>query len=517
MQTQQIRNIVIVGGGSAGWLVANHLATKLPLSNSGINITLIESPDIPTIGVGEGTVPMMRQSLKHFGIAEAELIQRCDATFKQGIKFVDWHTNPTPKESYYHHIFDYPNINNIDLTPYWLSQSAPSRSSFVDSVSLQGKVCDANLAPKLITTSEYQGVTEYAYHLDAGKFAQLLQENATQKLDVQHVMANVVSINSHSNGHIKSVTTDCCGEFNGDLFIDCSGFKSLLLGDHLGVGFIDKKHQLFTDTALAVQVPYANEHDEIPSYTKSTALQSGWIWDIGLQSRRGTGYVYSSAHTNDEQAEKDFRHYLGPETDHLAIRKIDMRIGYREKFWDKNCVAIGLSQGFVEPLEATGLLMFDMAAKMLAEQFPTVQAEVPLIAAKFNKRMQISWDSVIEFIKLHYCLSKRTDSDFWHDNRQASSIPENLKQRLLGWQYQPPQSYDFESRYEIFNLENYLYVLYGMQFETHPDNFKHQLNKHNCANKRFAEIKQITTVALDKLPAHRELINKINKFGLSKV
>ena len=250
-----IKQVVIVGGGTAGWLAANHLANNLASNTAeGVQVTLIESPNIPTVGVGEGTVPLMRQSLQALGISETEFIQECEATFKQGIKFVDWVHNPIQnKPNYYHHIFDYPQINEIDLTPYWLqSQDNKGNDSYVDAVSIQGKICDLGLAPKLITTPEYQGQSAYAYHLDAGKFSALLTKNATQKLGVKHLLAEVIDVKQHTNGDIASVITDTTGEISGDLFIDCTGFSALLIGKTLNVPFIDKSDVLFADHALSL-------------------------------------------------------------------------------------------------------------------------------------------------------------------------------------------------------------------------------------------------------------------------
>lgn len=518
-----IEKIVIVGGGTAGWLAANHLAkTLISNENSTVSLTLIESPNIPTVGVGEGTVPLMRQSLQELGISETEFITQCDATFKQGIKFVDWVHNPStmqnnPRGRFYHHIFDYPHISEVNLTPYWLKEHLKgSGNSYVDTVAIQGKMCDAGLAPKLITTPEFQGFTAYAYHLDAGKFSALLTQNATQKLGVEHIQAEVVNVIQHENGAIKSVITDIAGEIEGDVFIDCTGFTGLLIDKTLKVKFNDKSDVLFADHAVVLQRPYEQENTAIPSHTISTAQEAGWIWDIGLQNRRGIGHVYSSSHTSHEAAETALRKYANV-SDEISTRVIPMKIGYREQFWHKNCVALGLSQGFVEPLEATGLLIFDATAKMLAEQFPTCHSEMPLIAKLFNTRVKESWDKVIDFIKLHYCISKRDDSEFWLDNRNEKSIPESLQERLARWLYQPPSQYDFFSGFEIFNLENYLYVLYGMEYPTNVALIANRYSQNNAAKKYIDTIQQHSQQALNRLPNHRELINKIHQHGLQKV
>lgn len=518
-QSNLIKKIVIVGGGTAGWLAANHLAKNLLTSeNNGVEITLVESANIPTIGVGEGTVPMMRQSLQHLGISETEFILECDATFKQGIKFVDWTKNPIAnKPNYYHHVFDYPQTSDIDLTAYWLKNIQQSGRSYVDTLSIQGKICDAGLAPKLITTPEFQGAASYGYHLDANKFSALLAKNAVNKLGIKHIKADVKDINQHENGEIKSLITEKHGEISADFFVDCTGFKSLLLGEKLNVPFKDKSGNLFVDHAVAIQVPYEEENAPIASHTISTALKNGWVWDIGLKERRGIGHVYSSAYVTHEQAEQELRDYIGPIADGANSRLISMNIGYREKFWHKNCVALGLAQGFVEPLEATGLLVFDATAKMLAEQFPSSKLDMPLIAKQFNERVAISWDNVIDFVKAHYCLSKRDDSEFWLDNRAESSIPDSLKERLARWKHQPPNAYDFASKFDIFNLENYQYILYGMDFDTDMTNFSNRMSQDDKAQNIFDDIQRQTDLAVSKLPKHRDLIDKIYRHGLNKV
>ncbi len=512
----EIRKIVIVGGGTAGWLAANHLAKKLNCKhNNDIRIQLIESKNIATIGVGEGTVPLMRQTLHYLGISETEFIRECDATFKQGIKFVNWLNTPKDnRKEYYHHVFDYPYNNNIDLTPYWLLAKQHNPISFVDAVSVQGKVCDAGLAPKLITSPEYSGLTAYAYHLDAAKFAKILTRNAVNNLGVEHIQTEVEQVILHDNGEIKALLTSTQGEIEGDFFIDCTGFKSLLIGQALGIEFIDKSKFLFADHAVAIQVPYENEQAPIPSYTISTALDNGWVWDIGLKHRRGVGHVYSSRYISHDQAEAQLRDYIGAQAEGVASRLIKMKIGYREKFWTKNCVALGLAQGFVEPLEATGLLVFDATARMLAEQFPHRKNEMKIIAKQFNRRVRHSWDNVIDFVKLHYCLSKRNDSQFWLDNRDENSIPETLKEQLALWRYQPPHQYDFSSRYDVFNLENYLYILYGMHYPTEITAHTNRLPHQQEAQEVFNHVAKQTQQILSRLPKHRELIEKIHQYGL---
>ncbi len=539
----EIRHVVIVGGGTAGWLTACHLAKKLHADSAGagqvisgrvssgevssgevssgeaapVKVTLVESAQIPTIGVGEGTVPAIRQSLRSLGISETDFIRECDATFKQGIKFVNWlRPEADDPADFYHHVFDYPQMADIDLTPYWLMGDAKN-TSYVDAVSIQGRICDLGLGPKTMTQPEYQGVSNYAYHLDAASLARFLTRHATTRLGVRHLLANVQAVKLDAQGGIDAIVTDSAGELSADLFVDCSGFASLLLGKALGVGFIDKGDILFADCAVAMQVPYAAADSPIPSYTLASAREAGWIWDIGLSERRGTGYVYSSRYTDGDRAEQVLRDYIGTAAQTLSCRHIPMQVGYRETFWHKNCVAIGLSQGFVEPLEATGILVYDAAARMLAEQFPTCRQAMPEIARRFNRRIRYAWDRVIDFVKLHYYLSQRDDSEFWRDNRRSEYAPASLLENLALWRYQPPSDYDFPSRFEIFNLPNYLYVLYGMDFFTGVEALAPRYPEHTRAQQAFARMRELAGQVAAELPLHRDLIARVKKYGLQKV
>lgn len=515
MTSEIIRQVIVVGGGTAGWLTACHLAKKLGSSNpDAVQVTLVESPDIPTIGVGEGTVPAIRKSLQYLGISETDFIRECDATFKQSIKFVDWHKTPTENDSnYYHHLFDYPCIQPFDITPYWVLD--PTRS-YADTVAIQGYICDQGLGPKQMTNVEFEGITQYAYHLDAAKFARLLTRHAVDKLGVKHILANVQRACVNNDGQIEKIVTDI-GEFSADFFVDCSGFSALLIGDALGVGFINKQDSLFADYALAAQVPYEQPNTPIPSFTIATAKEAGWIWDIGLSARRGTGYVYSSQHTTHERAEQVLKEYLGNKADDISYRRIPMQVGYREQFWIGNCAAIGLAQGFVEPLEATGLLVYDATARMLADIFPARTAEMPWAAEQFNSRTRNAWDKVIDFVKLHYFISQRDDSDFWRDNRKPETASDRLLANLESWRYQVPGDYDFSSRMEIFNLENYLYVLYGMNYPTLLDARSTRYREQTRAAHLTNTIRQQAKHSAGQLLSHRELIERIKRYGLQKI
>lgn len=511
--TSEVKRIVVVGGGTAGWLAANHLAKKLKPAETPLEVVLVESASIPNIGVGEGTVPAIRSTLKYLGISETEFIRRCDVSFKQSVKFVDWNWQPGQTEgNYYHHLFDFPSIQLNDPTESWLRAAMPG--AYADYTSFQGRLIDAGLAPKSIKHAEYEGLSSYAYHLDANKFSELLAEHAVDKLGVKRQFADVTGVVLADDGSIECLKTDDGEDILGDLFVDCTGFSSLLLGKYLDVPFRDLSHILLVDKALAVQCPYSVQDGDIPGFTRATAKASGWVWDIGLRSRRGVGYVYSSRHEAKTQAEDNFRSYL--QRDDLEFREIDMRVGRREKFWHKNCVAIGLSQGFVEPLEATGLLMFDATAKMLADLFPYVREQLPLAEKQFNEKVDYAWDRVVDFIKLHYCISQRDDSEFWRDNKSSESIPDSLKELLDNWRWRVPNHYDFSSTLSVFNLENYLYVLYGMNYATQLGS-PSLIDEGEQLAEKLSMIEKYRLMAFKQLKPHRQALDAICEHGLKPI
>lgn len=513
-----LKKIVIVGGGSAGWLTAGIIAAEHATSeNFGLEITLVESATVAPIGVGEGTWPSMRSTLKKMGISETEFLIECDASFKQGSKFTNWMTNTN---EHYYHPFTMPNgFNDINLAPYW--QPFSDKISFADAVCEQSHLGTHNLAPKQITTAEYSFAVNYGYHLDAGKFGQFLQKHCTIKLGVKHVIDHVIKINASTTGDIESITTAQNGDISGDLFIDCTGTASILLAKHYKIPFISKKHILFNDSALAVHVPYESEECPIASFTSSTAQTSGWIWDIGIPSRRGVGYTYSSAHISDTRAEEELRNHIIPlmgkkSADAAMIRKIGLNPGHREKFWHKNCVAVGMAAGFIEPLEASALALIELSAKMISEQLPVNRQTMDIVAKRFNEKFLHRWENIVDFLKLHYVLSKRTDSDYWCDNRNETQLPEKLQEQLALWQYQTPYKYDAIHTEEMFPPASFQFVLYGMGFMTQTPH-KKRIDQSSKAESLFNDNVQKTKQLLSSLPTNRELINKIKKYGLPKL
>ena len=513
-----VKRLVIVGGGSAGWLTAGVIAAEHRVhEGKGLEVTLLESPDVGPIGVGEGTWPTMRDTLRKVGVSEAEFIRQCDASFKQGSKFECWVDGR--EHDYYFHPFVVPQgYTETNLVAGWLKRHATT--PFADLVSFQPHLCEQGKAPKQAATPEYAAVANYAYHLDAGKFGLFLRDHCVAQLGVRHVSDHMTGVVSAANGDIAALQTRNNGRIEGDLFVDCTGLNSWLLGDYYGVPFVSQQHVLFNDTALAMQVPYADERAPIASQTISTAQAAGWIWDIGLPTRRGIGHVFSAAHTSVADAERVLLEYVERTTGRQpdgAPRKISFLPGYRRQFWHRNCVAIGLSAGFIEPLEASALALVELSAGMLSDEMPATRDAMDIVARRFNDFFTYRWERVIDFLKLHYLLSRREDSDFWRDNRRAESIPDRLRELLVLWRHQPPSRYDLHRVEEVFPSASYQYVLYGMGFRPEPEGFSRRGDDADRADEYFREAAQLTRKMLGALPSNRDLIDHIRKNGLQRL
>ncbi len=515
--SEAIRDVVILGGGSAGWLVAGILAADHGRS---LRITLVESPDVATVGVGEGTWPTMRDTLRRIGVSESAFIRECDASFKQGSKFIGWRDGGA--HDHYHHPFVLPQgYLDADLVGGWLQHPGVP---FGELVSFQPHLCEAGRAPKQFATPEFAAVANYAYHLDAGKLGGFLRRHCVDMLGVRHVSDHVTAIESGDNGDISGLRTRDHDIVAGDLFIDCTGMRALLLGEHYGIAHASQGHVLFTDRAIAVQVPHADPEGPLACQTLSTAQRCGWTWDIGLPSRRGLGYVYSSAHTSDDEAADVLRRHVvatgGAEPDGAAMRRIGIRPGYRERSWHRNCVAIGLSSGFVEPLEASSLVLVELAATMLSEQMPATRATMDTVASRFNDSFTYRWERVVDFLKLHYVLSAREDSDFWRDHRRPETIPDRLRAMLELWRHQPPSRYDLPRVDEIFPSASYQYVLYGMGFRPEARTGggpSRRVDAAAKANGYFREAAELSRRMIAALPSHREMIAHATRHGMPRL
>jgi tryptophan halogenase len=498
-----IERVVIVGGGTAGWLAACLLAAKLPkVSAEAPSITLIESPDIPTIGVGEGTWPTIRATLSAIGLDEEEFLTACDGAFKQGSRFDRWATG-ADDDCYYHPFTPPPDGTPVDLVSAW--QATAPGTPFALTVCPQPAICAAQLAPRQRSMAPYSGALNYAYHLDAAKLAARLSRHAVGALGVTHLQDTVVAVDSGTNGDIAAVRTRGGERVMGDLFIDCSGHAALLIGGHYGVEWIDRSATLANDRALAVQVPVP-EGSPIQSQTIGTAHEAGWIWDIGLPSRRGIGCVYASRFLDDDQAETILRDYVAravPDVapDSLTPRRLSFPTGHRAEFWRGNCLAVGLSAGFIEPLEASAIVMIELSLNALIDNFPASRQAMDAHAARFNELFRTRWDRVVEFLKLHYLLSRR-DEPYWRAQRDPATVPPRLASLVELWRDHPPSRYDLPLAEEIFPAASYQYVWYGMGGAVPaylPPPAPSMLAQ-------FEQVRQRTRGLLSTLPSNRALL-----------
>lgn len=499
--SRTINKITIIGGGTAGWLSAAVIAAHHKSEQeNGLKVVLVEASDIPTVGVGEGTWPTMKNTIRRIGLKEKELFSKCYAAFKQGGKFVDWVNGDG---DYYYHPFTVPlGYGRVDLAPY-----VSNIEDFAVESNFQHHVCEAGLAPRTLSEGEYKGQCNYAYHLDAGAFADVLKNFCKTELGVEHIIGTVDNAKIADDGNIESVKLSDGSSVGGDLFVDCTGFSSLLLGKALDVPFVSADKYLFNDSALAAHIPYTEQHDALASHTIATGQNAGWIWDIGLTHRRGVGHVYSSDFLSDDEAHANLASYLGTSSSDLNARKIGFSSGYRERFWKNNCVAVGMSAGFVEPLEATAIMLVEISARYIAENLPPDHTIMRITAKRFNDQMNYRWSRIIDFLKLHYMLSKRPEP-YWQAHTEDDSIPDTLKEDLEIWSHRGPINSDFDSAVELFPAASYQYVMYGMGFKPNFERQSYLYQEQQQAERIIQQNRQITEQMLRSLPPHRSFIQQ---------
>ena len=455
-----LETVTIVGGGTAGWLTAGLLLAFGRKQQNGVKplqITVVESPDIPTVGVGEATVPGMVRTLKELGISEREFFKRCNASFKLGVDFANWNVDKNGKPiSYINPFVGAPAIRGVELAQYFLRYGAGSRD-FVQSYAATVELMKAGKGPLIDPTKEFGAASGFAYHLDAGKFAALLTEHCTAR-GVRHVRENVQSVEKDERGYIAALQLDKTGRHPVELAIDCTGFRGLIINQALQEPFVSYSDYLANDRAMAVQLPHP-DGAKIEPVTRSTALGAGWSWRVPLYNRIGTGYVFSSAHRSDDEARDEFLRHLGPLGKGAEPRVIPMRVGRNRNAWVKNCIGIGLSGGFIEPLESTAIFMIDMGVRWLLSYFPDSDFPDPL-RDRYNHLVDSLYNEVRDFICLHYALGNRTDSQYWIDARTELKLPDGLAQNLELWRYNLPSHYDLPFS-TLFDVGTYNSVLLG--------------------------------------------------------
>ncbi len=525
-----MKKVVIVGGGSAGWMAAAYLNGALNRGGKQktVDITLIESPTTPRISVGEATIPSIGHVLSVIGIDEMDFMKATDATFKQSIKYANWLEN---NGTYYHHPFSRVRPGPIDYSgPEWMRSQRDI--AFSECVCAQTMICEWNMAPKMLGEWTFGAPMKYAYHMNAAKFADYLRDFSVAR-GVHHILANVVDVSVKDPNIITSVKLDIEQDVEGDIFIDSTGFSALLIGKTLNVPHDDYSQWLLCNQAIVAQFPYEDYFPGIVRpYTTATALSAGWVWDIPMQNRRSLGYVHSSDFIDEASARKELLAYQGlnEDADEIETRIIKFRVGQRRQAWVGNCIAIGLAGGFIEPLESTGLYLADLSAVMLAEHFPYDSENMAALAFRYNRILSNRYLEILDFINMHYCLTRRTDSPFWKAVQQPEHINDRLKSKLEFWHIKAPSNADFEDQafagypYEakpfdptidnrppvdtagLWNHESYECILYGMDFRG-PE-FKEKFGDKRPPSRVFPFIIDRLREAPRKLPPHHIWLNK---------
>jgi hypothetical protein len=467
-----IQDITIVGGGTAGWLAAamfNHRLQWGFAHPEGVRVTVIESPDTPTIGVGESTLPGIKQTLEMLEISEAEFVTRTNATLKMGVRFEGWHSPDGGKpHTYYHPLTGGVQMGGRNPAASLLAYGVPKDFNMDGELgNIVGHVPAAVVAgvcPKSLQSAPYDGLFSYAYHLDAGLLAGFLQEVATAR-GVEHVRDHVVGVERDERGLIAALQLKAGGRRPVELVIDCSGFKGLLINEAMGEPFDSFADYLPNDRATAVQVKHTPGERLVPA-TVAKAMDAGWRWRIPLQSRVGVGYVYSSRFVDEGAAVDELVASIDGAEKLMEPRTLKMRVGRCRRSWVGNCVAIGLSSGFIEPLEATAIQFIDIACRRLLQCMPSTDFEQGA-ADKFNREMNLYYDEVRDFLGLHFTLGDREDTPYWRAMKTEVKRSDRLEECLAMWKHALPDVYDPRPS-NIFNYWSVLDVLFGKGFYTGP-------------------------------------------------
>lgn len=488
MSTAKVQNVVIVGGGTAGWTAAASIAK---LIGANLNVVLVESDAIGTVGVGEATIPPFRTQHRLLKIDEAEFLSRVQGTIKLGIAFENWrdvgdeyiHSFGTTGQGCWAAGFQH----------FWMKAKS---LGFADEYSRYAPELMAAKANKFGLLQ--QDPLSYAYHIDATSYAKYLRQFA-EKDGVNRIEGKIVEVRRSESGDISALVLESGQTVKGDLFVDCSGFVSLLLDKTLGTEFEDWTHWLPCDRAIAVQTKAVAE--PIP-YTRSIARECGWQWRIPLQTRVGNGLVYCSEFMSDDEAQATLLANLEGEliTEPRVLR---FRTGQRVKHWNRNCIALGLAAGFLEPLESTSIHLIQRGVLRLMQMFP-YGGIVASDQAEFNRQMDTEFRFIRDFIIMHYHVTERTDSEFWRRCR-SMDIPDELQHRLDLFR---DTGRVFEAEYDIFRENSWTQVMLGQGIE--PQSYHPIVDMMGDQELRqFMQIQaQKVDSVLQQLPSHQEFINR---------
>jgi tryptophan halogenase len=488
MATDQIKRIAVVGGGTAGWIAASALARRV---GKRCSIHLIESPDIPTVGVGEATIPGILDFLKFLGVEQSDFMDHTQSTIKLGIRFVDWLQQG---HEYWHPFGPFGVlIDRLPFFHFWQKARELGVTASFRDFNLEIALAEEN---KFIYPTNEAGIAHtvrYALHFDAGLVAQYLRLYS-EHLGVVRLERSVSHATQREDGSIEAVVFKDGDRLEADLFIDCTGFRGLLIQGALDSGYVDWTSMLPNDRAVAMQVP--NRLPRAP-YTTATARPAGWQWRIPLQHRLGTGYVYSSQHASDDDALNDLLAVPGNAEPLTEPRFIRFVTGRRKVFWNKNVIALGLASGFIEPLESTSIHLIYSGVYNLLDHFPDRTFD-PVNTAHYNAQMTDEYERVRDFIILHYCTTQRADTDYWRACRERA-IPDDLAKRLDMYRR---SGRIFPRQHEVFTELSWFFVMEGMGIHSQRCNPLVDTADWNKVLQVMAGIRQKVASDVARCPSH---------------
>jgi glycine/D-amino acid oxidase-like deaminating enzyme len=417
--------IVIVGGGTAGWMAANLFAAAWPREQ--VRLTLVESPEIGIIGVGEGSTPLLRKFFDDLGIAEREWMPRCNATYKLNIRFAGWSTRPG-HASYCH---PFPTQLDVHTSRAFFVNCLTRRlgldvETSPDRFNLNAVLAASRKGP--VASENFPFTVQYGYHFDSALLGAFLRDRA-EALGVAHQSQRVERVELGENGDIRALHSTDGATIAGDFFVDCSGFASFLMQRTLGVAFRPFAENLFNDSAVVMPTPHV---EPFRPETRSTALSAGWCWHIPLTNRVGNGYVYSSRFIGRDDAETELRRHLGLLESDVQSRHLSMRVGQVERHWSHNCLALGLSGGFIEPLEATALHLVQVGIEAFINHFGQA-GFTPATRDDYNAFMGNRFERVRDYIVAHYKVNGRGDTEYWRENARNDQLSDSLRGVLDAW------------------------------------------------------------------------------------
>lgn len=437
--TMNKTKITILGGGTAGWMTA--IALKYRWDEK-VEVQLIESPQIGIIGVGEGSTPRLKHFFDSVGVDENEWMPKCNASYKNGISFVGWSSKPGCK-SYFHPFASFVDKKTQSAFFYnaLLKRKGFDVETLPDKFFLTAYLAENKLAP--IAQESFPFEVDYGYHFDSQKLGEYLRERSIG-MGVKHIQDEIDSVELDGLGNIEALTSNTGDRYKSDLFVDCSGFKSVLMQQSLAVPFVSFSDNLINDSAVVMPTP---QQEQLHVQTISTALNNGWAWYIPLQNRNGNGYVYSSRFTDAEQAERELRDHLGSISEGVEARHLKLKVGRCEKHWHRNCLAVGLSQGFIEPLEATALNLvantiddfiatFEESGVLNSENAANAKCLTPKQLKQqdaFNQRVNHGFEAIRDYIVAHYVLNSRSDTEYWVHCREKLKVSPTLQKIVNCW------------------------------------------------------------------------------------